>query len=218
MSGTDSLSHDRPRSLAAREVGDGDAYIVFIGPCIAKKGEIGEEAVAGVIDSALTFRELREWMIEENIAIPEPEEGYNTVSRVNARLFPVEGGLVGTANMDTDILTSHIVVASGLNACEEVLNGIRTHKLDACLVELMACEGGCINGPVMEDLDGGTYLARQRVIDYAAHRQPKPLPARDEWPDLSRVYFDKAVPEPEFSEEQIRRCCTGSKSTRRMTN
>jgi len=46
-------------------------------------------------------------------------------------------------------------------------------------------------------------LARQRVMAYAARRQPKTLPARDEWPDLSREYHDYRIPVPEFTAEQI---------------
>ncbi|MDH7480336.1 MAG: (Fe-S)-binding protein, partial [Syntrophomonadaceae bacterium] len=52
--------------------------------------------------------------------------------------------------------------------------------------------------------DIGVYLARQRVLEYAARRQPQPLPSRAEWPSLSRTYRDKSVPLPEFTEEQIR--------------
>jgi iron only hydrogenase large subunit-like protein/uncharacterized Fe-S cluster-containing protein len=180
-----------------------DAFIVFIGPCIAKKGEFQDEAVAGVIDAALTFQELQEWMSDEDIPIPSAVESEEAVPRVNARVFPVEGGLIGTANLDTDLLTSHVVVASGLEACADVLNGIRTDKLSACMVELMACEGGCINGPAMAGLEGGTYLARQRVIEYASHRQRKPLPVREEWPSLVRDYRDLSMPVPEFTDEQI---------------
>lgn len=105
--------------------------------------------------------------------------------------------------MNTDILTSHIVVASGLEASEDVLNGIRSEKLGACMVELMACEGGCINGPVMGDIEGGTFVARQRVIDYASRHQPDPLPTREEWPSLDRAYMDKSIQAPEFTEQQI---------------
>ncbi len=180
-----------------------EAFIVFIGPCIAKKAEMLEESVAGAIDAALTFTELAEWMQEEGIAFPDDGDGAEPAPRVSARLFPVEGGLVGTANMDTDMLTSHIVTTSGLSACEDVLRGIRAGKLAACLVELMACEGGCINGPAMEDHIESVYVARQRVMEYAAQRQPKPMPARHEWPDLSRTYQDKHVSAPEFTEEQI---------------
>lgn len=110
---------------------------------------------------------------------------------------------MGTANLNTDILASEIVTTSGLAACEDVLQSIRARTLRASLVELMACEGGCINGPGMGK-DIGVYQARQRVLDYAARRQPQPLPSREEWPSLARAYRDKSVPLPEFTEEQIR--------------
>ena len=66
----------------------------------------------------------------------------------------------------------------------------------------MACEGGCINGPSLMD-QKSVILSRQRLMRYAAARQPKPLPTRGEWPDLSRAYHDYSVPVPEFSEAQI---------------
>lgn len=179
-----------------------DAYIVFIGPCIAKKEEFRDEAVAGVIDAGLTFGELEEWMTEMEVALPVVDDAPEVVERANARVFPVEGGLVGTANLDTDILTSHIVTTSGLEACEDVLRGIRAGQLAACMVELMACDGGCINGPAMEG-QASRYVARQRVLEYAARRQPQPLPTRDQWPSLGRAYQDKTTVAPQYTEEQI---------------
>lgn len=179
------------------------ACLVFIGPCFAKKGEIHDEPVRGTIDAALTYEELSEWLGTSGVSIPAPPDEHERVPRANARAFPVEGGLVGTANLDTDILASEIVTTSGLAACEDVLRGIRAGSLRASLVELMACEGGCINGPGMGE-DIGVYQARQRVLEYAARRQPQPLPSREEWPSLARTYRDKSVPQPEFTEEQIR--------------
>jgi PAS domain S-box-containing protein len=185
-----------------RQVYGPDALIVFIGPCVAKKGEIAEPAVVGAIDAALTFVELDDWLSERDLAFPPLKDLEPLPERVNARLFPVEGGLVGTAQMDTDILSSHVVTASGIDACRNVLQGIRSGAVEACLVELMACEGGCINGPSLME-QKSVILSRQRLMRYAALRQPKPLPERDEWPDLSRAYHDYSVPMPEFSEEQI---------------
>jgi iron only hydrogenase large subunit-like protein/uncharacterized Fe-S cluster-containing protein len=181
-----------------------DVFVVFIGPCIAKKGEIVDEAVAGVVDAALTFTELEEWLEETGAPFPPTtaDEPETAPQRAPARLFPVEGGLVGTAQMDTDILASHIVTTSGISACQNVLEGIRSGRLEACLVELMACEGGCINGPSLMDQESFA-LSRQRVMAYAARRQPQPLPDRDEWPSLERTYHDRSVPIPEFTEEQI---------------
>ncbi|NLG49310.1 MAG: 4Fe-4S binding protein [Chloroflexi bacterium] len=189
------------RSLR-QEYGE-DAFVVFIGPCIAKKGEILDENVGNVIDAALTFAELREWMDAEHVALPACEQPRERAPRANARVFPVEGGLVGTATMDTDILSSQIVTTSGIEACEDVLRGIRLGLLDACMVELMACEGGCINGPAMKG-QGSVFLARQRVLQYASRRQQAPLPTREQWPALDRAYADRSQPAPEFTEEQIR--------------
>ena len=185
-----------------REKYGADAYVVFVGPCIAKKAEILEEPVAGVVDAALTFEELEAWMATDGVNWPAWEGDDEPVQRANARLFPVEGGLVGTANMDTDILAGHIVTTSGLDECEDVLRSIRFGNLGASLVELMACEGGCINGPAMDGCDG-ISLSRQRIIQYASRRQPEPLPTRSEWPDLTRTFQDKQVATPEFTEEQI---------------
>ncbi len=188
------------------------ALIVFIGPCIAKKDELRGEAVAGAVDAALTFDELAGWLVRrevpwEQATPPEPKtapkhdvpEG----GRAVARLFPLEGGLVGTARLDTDHLSSHIVTGSGVGTCMNVLEGIRSGLLDACLVELMACGGGCINGPAFME-QASVVLARQRVMAYADRRGPLPVPPRPAWPPLGRSYRDRSMPVPQYSEEQIR--------------
>jgi len=180
------------------------ALLVFIGPCIAKKAEILDPEVGDVIDAALTFSELQEWMHAQGVSIP-PYEGEEPTQepRTAARLFPVEGGLVGTARMDTDILAPNIVTTSGLEACRDVLGSIRTGDLRADMVELMACQGGCINGPAMAGREGIT-LARQRVLEYGSHHQKQPLPDREQWPVLTRGYQDRCIQAPAFTEEQIR--------------
>ncbi len=180
-----------------------DALVVFIGPCIAKKQELHDEAVADAVDAALTFAELAEWMAQEEVALPEATDLGPAPERANARLFPMEGGLVATAKMDSDILASQIVATSGFEACQDVLRAIRSGRLEASLVELLACEGGCINGPAMEGQES-IYLARQRVMQYAARRQTEPLPIRGAWPPLERTYTDRHQETPIFSEAQIR--------------
>ncbi len=187
-----------------REKHGPEALLVFIGPCIAKKAEIQDQAVGNVIDAALSFTELQEWMDSEGVEIP-PEGGDEHIEepRAVARLFPVEGGLVGTARMDTDLLAPRVVTTSGFEACEDVLSSIRSGEIDADLVELMACEGGCINGP---DMEGRlqTAVARQRVLEYGSRRQHQALPDRHEWPIVTRAYQDKSAPAPVYAEEQIR--------------
>lgn len=182
-----------------------EAFVVFIGPCIAKKAEIEEGQHAGDVHAVLTFEELRAWFEERHITLPPgPEDVLPPAPADGARAFPVEGGLVATARMSRDLLESHIIVASGLDACRDILESIQAGTLDACLVELMACRGGCINGSAVEMSAGGIYMARQRVIEYASRRQAEAPPERSRWPSLDRTYRDRRQPETEYGEEQIR--------------
>ena len=196
------IAHGR---LLAKKYGYGAApYIVFIGPCFAKKLEILDASEAGAVSVAITFRGLAHWFQEAGIVFEKSTISTEPSSAVDARLFPVEGGLIGTAGLSTDMLNSSLIVASGLETCQDILGDIRAGQLNASLVELMACTGGCINGPAMADLPGGIYAARQKIIDYHRNRPAYALVSRENWPDLSRTYVDKKVPIPEFSEEQIK--------------
>ncbi len=193
------IAHGR---ILARKYGP-DACIVFIGPCIAKKMEIHDEAVAGVVQAAMTFQGLQEWMKEADIDWPEAGELEGDPALGMARLFPIEGGLIGTARMNTDILDKRMVIASGLRACRDVLEDIRSGRLHASMAELLACKGGCANGPVMAGMEGGIYAAREKVIRFQSRCQPElPIP-REDWPDVGRGYRDRMERIPEFSEEDI---------------
>lgn len=188
--------------LMARKYGP-DASVVFIGPCIAKKMEACDESVPQAIDIVATFRGLETLLTEFDIPWQNLDERASTEATGKARLFPVEGGLIGTAGMNTDILDRSMVVASGLDACRNMLDDIRSGNLNASIAELLACKGGCVGGPVMENIPGGIYFARQKIIDFQGRHQPELAISPDEWPDLHREYRDRRSPVPDFSEEEI---------------
>lgn len=193
------IAHGR---LMARKYGP-DPFIVFIGPCIGKKMEAHDDSVRGAIDAVATFRGLDALLKEFNVPWQEAPEAVSEEVTTKARLFPVEGGLIGTAGMNTDILDRSMVVASGLSACRNMLDDIRSGNLHASIAELLACKGGCVNGPVMVDVADGIYLARQKIIDFNSRRQPEIILSRDQWPDLDRGYRDRMEQVPEFTEEEI---------------
>jgi iron only hydrogenase large subunit-like protein len=71
-----------------------DAYVVFIGPCIAKKQEMCRDEVADAIDAVLTFTELQEWIEAEGSAVRSATDDGDTADvqvDPDARLFPIEG-------------------------------------------------------------------------------------------------------------------------------
>lgn len=194
-----------------------DAFVVFVGPCIAKKGEATDDEVAGAIDAALTYDELERWLAESGLRIesqtpvvvdaaeatlrrdPKADE----IAASPARLFPLEGGLLATAKLETDLMSTQMLTGTGMGVCRNILDGIRAGGLQVAMVELMACSGGCLNGPVLEGR-ASVAVARQRVQRYAAARGKQQIPDRQAWPDLYRTYSDRSVEEPEFTDELIR--------------
>jgi iron only hydrogenase large subunit-like protein/uncharacterized Fe-S cluster-containing protein len=146
--------------------------VAFIGPCIAKLGEREASGVDDAIDFVLTFEELRDVFLEAGIDLGSLEQSqFDGALPDKARLFPVEGGILRSASLSTDMLDHEVLTVSGLENCKEVLKqfiqgmrrGDRAHL--PCLVDMLACEGGCINGP-KNPSDEDVYTRRARVLEY----------------------------------------------------
>ena len=119
-----------------------DAKTVFIGPCVAKKDEA--DHYSGIVDAVLTFEELTEWMNEEKIEL-ENEIDSNENSR--ARFFPTTGGILKTMNENSKYT---YVAIDGVENCMSVLRDIEKGKIHNCFIEMSACTGSCVAGPVIE--------------------------------------------------------------------
>ena len=119
-----------------------DAKTVFIGPCVAKKDEA--DHYSGIVDAVLTFEELTEWMNEEKIEL-ENEIDSNENSR--ARFFPTTGGILKTMNENSKYT---YVAIDGVENCMSVLRDIEKGKIHNCFIEMSACTGSCVGGPVIE--------------------------------------------------------------------
>ncbi len=131
-----------------------DAKTVFIGPCVAKKDEA--EHYEGIVDAVLTFEELSNWLKEENIELKQ-EMDANAESR--ARLFPTTGGVLKT--MEPNISGYTYMALDGIENCMEALKDIESGNIHKCFIEMSACVGSCIGGPVMEK-----YHRTEPVRDY----------------------------------------------------
>ncbi len=119
------------------------AKTVFIGPCVAKKDEA--EHYEGIVDAVLTFEELTNWLKEENIELKADMDS-NEESR--ARFFPTTGGILKTMAQDAPGYT--YMALDGIENCVDALKDIESGKIHKCFIEMSACIGSCIGGPVME--------------------------------------------------------------------
>ena len=131
-----------------------NAKTVFIGPCVAKKDEA--EHYEGIVDAVLTFEELTEWLKTENIEI-EPETDKDVCSR--ARFFPTTGGVLKTMAQENTGFT--YLALDGVENCISALKDIESGKIHKCFIEMSACVGSCMGGPVMEK-----YHRSASVKDY----------------------------------------------------
>ena len=151
-----------------------DAKTVFIGPCVAKKDEA--ECYEGIVDAVLTFEELTNWLKAEKIEL-EKEIDVNPESR--ARFFPTTGGILKTMAQNAEGYT--YLAIDGVENCISALKDVESGKIHKCFIEMSACVGSCIGGPVMEKYHRSSPIKDYKTIsDYAGERdfvvaQPDPL-------------------------------------------
>ena len=128
-----------------------NAKVVFIGPCAAKKLEAMRTSVRSDVDFVITFEEL--WGLfdakEINPAEIEPSASLHNATAAG-RGYAVAGGVAGAIEAclkeyypDVPV---HIKHAESLAECKKMLTLAKVGKLNGCMIEGMACPGGCMGG------------------------------------------------------------------------
>lgn len=156
-----------------------EAKTVFIGPCVAKKDEA--QRYPGIVDAALTFEELTEWLEKENVRL-EKKTDHNPESL--ARIFPTVAGILRTMK-DRDPEYEYVAV-DGIDNCIAALEDVAAGHVSNCFMEMSACKGSCVNGPVMEKYHPWFIADYLSVARYAGDKDfPVEQP---EISELSRRY------------------------------
>ena len=140
-----------------------DAKTVFIGPCVAKKDEA--EYYEGIVDAVLTFEELTNWLKAENIELAQQMD-HEEESR--ARFFPTTGGILKTMAQDAPGYT--YMALDGVDNCIAALHEIEQGNIHHCFIEMSACVGSCVGGPVMEKYHRSPVRDYKAVADFAGTR------------------------------------------------
>ena len=140
-----------------------NAKTVFIGPCVAKKDEA--EYYEGIVDAVLTFEELDQMLKEDGVTL-ECECDSDENSR--ARFFPTTGGVLKTMAQDAPGYT--YMAIDGVENCITALNDIASGKVHKCFIEMSACIGSCIGGPVMSRGKKPLVSDYLKVANYAGKR------------------------------------------------
>ncbi len=128
-----------------------DASVVFIGPCASKKLEASRRTVRSDVDFVITFEELT-GMFEAKGILLEEIKAMDQMQDATAagRGYGVAGGV---ANAIEECVKKYypgvevrIEHAESLAECKKMLLLAKAGKKNGCLIEGMACPGGCIAG------------------------------------------------------------------------
>ena len=140
-----------------------NAKTVFIGPCVAKKDEA--EYYEGIVDAVLTFEEFDQMLEEDHIKL---ENEADTSESSRARFFPTTGGVLKTMAQDAPGYT--YIAIDGVENCMTALKDIASGKIHKCFIEMSACIGSCIGGPVMNRVKKPLVSDYLKVASYAGER------------------------------------------------
>ncbi len=188
-----------------------EAKTVFIGPCVAKKDEAAY--YGDIVDAVLTFEELTEWLKDARITLEfEPDR----CEESRARFFPTTGGILKTMAQDAPGYT--YMALDGTENCIAALRDIENGNIHHCFIEMSACIGSCVGGPVMEKYHRSPVKDYLAVAEFAGDKdfavsQPdvieikknfEPIPRRGQMPSDAEIkdilrQMGKTRPEDELN-------------------
>jgi len=175
--------------------------VVFFGPCAAKKDEADRAENNGAVDFVLTFQELFLWMEEESISLDTCNvSGFDHVHAMNdARLFPIEGGMLKTGGIDSSPENTEIICISG---AEEVITLFSDKNAvnAARRIEPLFCKGGCIGGPAFPK-EKSLFDRQKRIVSYWKDTQNN----IENTPETNykAIFASKSEPAAAVSEDEI---------------
>ncbi len=180
-----------------------DCKIVFAGPCIGKKMEA--ESNGDLLSAALTFREMRQWMTDAGIdpftLSPGRKDVFVPSCAKEGAFYPIDGGMLAGIRSGCAVNDPHLISLSGMdNVIESLEEGISGQGKKGLFLELLACRGGCVNGPGITDKRS---LLKKRIdviasVDLSPEKDP-----RRHYLEVPAEYYAKTVTVVSHTEEQI---------------
>ncbi len=131
---------------------------VFIGPCIAKRKEAKRNEK---VDYVMSFEELNAMIVGLDIdlgTLPDNENRNN--QKTYDRGFALTGGVTAAVKAERPEVNIKELVINGVDKkAVGMLKAYARGKAPANFIEVMVCEGGCINGPAsMGEMVGNRKL------------------------------------------------------------
>lgn len=146
-----------------------DLKIVFVGPCIAKKGEAVSQNLPGQVDAVITFTELRSMLSQRGITPQNVKTSdFDPPHAGTGGLFSISRGLLQAAEIKEDLMDGKVVATDGRTNFVRAIKEFENGDLNAELLEVLCCQG-CIMGAGMSTVSP-LSSRRNRVSQYVRQR------------------------------------------------
>ena len=151
-----------------------DCVTVFIGPCIAKKGETLNEFIVDNANYAITFGEMTSLLESRNVELVPVDEPYQEAS-LHGKKFATSGGVAAAVleamrEMGEDTSDIHLLSCAGGAECRKALMMLKAGTLKEDFIEGMMCPGGCVGGPSKHMAELETTRTRAELLAKADKR------------------------------------------------
>lgn len=141
---------------------------VFVGPCLLKKLEAKEDYPKLEI-LVITYKDLQGILKERGIEpkITDKLSRFDILAR-DTRLYPISGGLSQSSGVINKFTDPEYDVISGPSLATKTLDEF-LGKPELKILDILNCEGGCINGPGIVSHDS-LPRRREKIINYWSKR------------------------------------------------
>ncbi|MCI5773516.1 MAG: 4Fe-4S binding protein [Erysipelotrichaceae bacterium] len=170
------------------------AKVVFISPCIAKEKEANDPRFDQAVDATLNVEEVVKWIGND----PDINADWESIDQPIARLYPITGGILKTMEDNDNYKRVNI---EGIKRIKECLEALKSGMLEGYFFEMSACEGSCVNGPLLAHFKHNEWLGQSLIRDNVDKALPIAMCQKDE--KLGAKWQQEEIYRPSYSDEQI---------------
>ncbi len=170
--------------------------VVFLGPCIAK---IKEAHDTSEVDGVITFEDIIVLSQSTSSNHFFTSEFKNDL----ARIYPATGGIIATmVGGEHHYQTMHV---DGIDQVIDCCHAIMDHQIENVFIEMSACVGSCLGGPLLQNSALTKWKARQILTHQIKQQHWIPTPSNQSY---EFHYQPKAQIKAHFSDASIKEVLT----------
>lgn len=154
------------------------AAVVYVSTCAARLEESKDVRHSTEINAVLSIGELLDWFHQEGI---DPEN-YEEEPLLNegggiGELCAIAGGMMECVDYMCPNHGRQRIVVDGMPSCRVLLEELKKGNISGCIIEMNACEGGCVggaNGCFAQKDPRGRFAAALQIREYVESRDKTP--------------------------------------------